>query len=190
MGAPLPAAQVLGVDSVLDGARAGADWAWAAIYDELAPKVLGYLRGLGAAEPEDVTGEVFVQVVRDIHRFAGDERAFRAWVFTVAHHRFLDERRRSARRPVDPVAEVPEPRGAADGAEHDVMRQLAGERVRELIGRLAPEQRAVLLLRIVGGLTVEEVAGAIGKRAGAVKALQRRGLAAIQRDLAKEAVPL
>jgi RNA polymerase sigma-70 factor (ECF subfamily) len=70
------------------------------------------------------------------------------------------------------------------------MRQLAGERVRELIGRLAPEQRAVLLLRIVGGLTVEEVAGAIGKRAGAVKALQRRGLAAIQRELAKEAVPL
>jgi RNA polymerase sigma-70 factor (ECF subfamily) len=175
---------------VLDGAREGADWAWAAIYDELAPKLLGYIRGLGAAEPEDVMGEVFVQVVRDLHRFSGDERAFRAWVFTVAHNRFLDERRRIARRPVDPVDQIPEPVGVAAGAEGDALRELADERVRQLLVSLSPDQRAVLLLRIVGGLTVEEVATAIGKRPGAVKALQRRGLAAVQRQLVAEAVPL
>lgn len=190
MGTRVPSAAVLELDSVLEGARAGHDWAWAELYRELAPKVLGYLRGLGAPEPEDLTGEVFVQVVRDIHRFHGDEREFRAWLFTIAHHRFLDQRRHSARRPVDPVADVPEPEGSADGAHHDALRELADERVRELLGTLSPDQRAVLLLRIVGGLTVEQVAGAIGKRTGAVKALQRRGLAALKRELGRQAVPL
>jgi RNA polymerase sigma factor (sigma-70 family) len=159
-------------------------------YRELAPKVLGYLRGLGAPDAEDLTGEVFVQMVRDIGRFEGDERALRAWALTIAHHRFLDGRRRASRRPFDPVAEVPEPAGAADGAERDALRELADERVRELLARLSADQRAVLLLRIVGGLTVEEVSAAVGKRTGAVKALQRRGLAAIRRELERQAVPL
>ena len=176
--------------SVLVAARAGADWAWEEIYDRLAPKVLGYLHGLGAAEPEDVAGEVFVQMVRDLERFDGDEPAFRAWVFTIAHHRFLDERRRAGRRPVDPVAEVEEETGPAGDAEEDALDALATERVRELIGVLAPDQRAVLLLRILGGLTVEQVARAVGKRPGAVKALQRRGLAALRKHIERQGVPL
>jgi hypothetical protein len=48
---------------VLSAARAGAEWAWTRIYDDLAPKVVGYLRGHGAGDPEDVAGEVFLQVV-------------------------------------------------------------------------------------------------------------------------------
>jgi RNA polymerase sigma factor (sigma-70 family) len=190
VGTRVPSAAVPGFDSVLEGARAGGEWAWGRLYRALSPGVLGYLRGLGSTEAEDLTGEVFVQVVRDLHRFHGDETAFRAWVFTIAHHRFLDQRRRSARRPVDPVAEVPEPADAADDAEHDALRGLADERVRELLGRLSGDQRAVLLLRVVGGLTVEEVAAAVGKRTGAVKALQRRGLAALKRELERQAVPI
>jgi RNA polymerase sigma-70 factor (ECF subfamily) len=62
--------------------------------------------------------------------------------------------------------------------------------VRRIIDRLAPEQRDVLLLRVLGDLTVEEVARAVGKSPGAVKALQRRGLSAIKRTLAEEGVPL
>ena len=176
--------------SVLVAARAGADWAWEEIYDGLAPKVLGYLRGLGATEPEDVAGEVFVQMVRDLDRFEGDEPAFRAWVFTIAHHRFLDERRRTGRRPVEPVAEVEEESGPAGDTEEDALRALASERVRELLAGLAPDQRAVLLLRVVGGLTVEQAARAVGKRPGAVKALQRRGLAALKKQIERQGVPL
>jgi RNA polymerase sigma factor (sigma-70 family) len=190
VGTRVPSAVVQGFDSVLEAARGGADWAWDSIYTGLSPKVLGYLRGLGATEPDDLTGEVFVQVVRDLHRFHGDERAFTAWVLTVAHHRFLDHCRRGSRRPVDPVAEVPEPGTALGDAEEDALRELAGQRVQELLGGLPRDQRAVLLLRVVGGLTVEQVATAIGKRPGAVKALQRRGLAAVERRLASEAVPL
>jgi RNA polymerase sigma-70 factor (ECF subfamily) len=160
------------------------------LYRDLAPSVLGYLRARGAGEPEDVTGEVFVQVVRDLTRFEGEERDFRAWVFVIAHHRLLDERRRSGRRPADPAAEVPEPRGASTDAEEEALRSIASVRVREIIGRLLPEQRDVLLLRVMGDLTVAEVAKAMGKSQGAVKALQRRGLEAVSRELAREGATL
>jgi DNA-directed RNA polymerase specialized sigma24 family protein len=89
-------------NSVLTAARAGADWAWERIYADLAPVVTGYLRGHGAAEPEDLAGETFLHVVRDLPRFEGDERAFRSWVFTIAHRRLIDDRRRRGRRPVTP----------------------------------------------------------------------------------------
>ena len=67
--------------AVLAGARQGVSRALEAIYRDLAPSVLGYLRGLGAREPEDLTSDVFVGVVRGLGRFVGDERAFRSWVF-------------------------------------------------------------------------------------------------------------
>ena len=176
--------------AVLDAARAGADWAWAALYRELAPRLLGYLRAQRAPEPDDLLGEVFLQLVRDVSRFSGDERSFRAWAFGVAHHRLLDERRRRGRRPVvEPVAEPPEPRPTGDVVD-DALAALGTERVRRLIDGLSGDQRSVLLLRIGGDLTVEQVARALGKRPGAVKALQRRGLAAIKRALAKEGVTL
>jgi RNA polymerase sigma-70 factor (ECF subfamily) len=174
---------------VLAAARSGAEWAWANIYRDLSPSVLGYLRARGAAEPQDLTGEVFLHVVRDLSRFEGDERAFRSWVFVIAHHRLLDDARHRQRRPVEPMAEVPEAAQTAD-AEEEALESLAADRVRRIIEQLSPDQRDVLLLRVLGGLTVTEVAAAIGKRPGAVKALQRRGLTAIERALANEGVTL
>ena len=172
--------------SVLVAARSGSEWAWASLYRELAPRVLAYLRARGAVEPEDVAGEVFLQAVRDIGRFEGDERAFRAWLLTIAHHRLLDASRHRARRPVDAAPdEVLHDRAATGDVEEDAFRELDMATVRALVGRLSPDQQSVLLLRIVGDLTVEEVARAVGKRRGAVKALQRRGLVALEQELAK-----
>jgi RNA polymerase sigma-70 factor (ECF subfamily) len=176
--------------SVLAAARAGADWAWTTVYRELAPAVLGYLRARGAADPEDLTGEVFLQVVRDLGRFDGSERDFRAWVFTIAHHRLIDDARRRGRRPVEADAEIEEWQTPDESADEQVFRAFASERVRRIIGRLGPDQRDVVLLRVLGGLTVTETAKALGKSAGAVKALQRRGLLAIKRALTEEGVPL
>jgi RNA polymerase sigma-70 factor (ECF subfamily) len=176
---------------MLAAARRGDERAWTEIYRSLAPGLLGYLRGQGAVEPEDLLGEVMLQVVRDLPRFAGDERRFRAFAFTVAHHRLIDDRRLRARRPVEPAPDELLVRcGAVGDVEREALERLGAERLRTLIGGLSPSQRSVLLLRIFGGLTVEEVARAIGKRPGAVKALQRRALAAIARQLSKEGVPL
>ena len=87
----------------------------------------------------------------------------------------------------------------ADSAEDDALRRLATDRVREVCSRLAPDQRDVVLLRILGELTVEQVAGMLAKSPGAVKQLQRRGFEAIRRisingpaprDSSPEGVPL
>jgi RNA polymerase sigma-70 factor (ECF subfamily) len=169
-------------DSLLTAARAGADWAWERIYRDLAPTVTGYVRSHGAAEPDDVAGEVFVQVVRDLHRFTGGEQDFRAWVFTIAHRRLVDDLRRRGRRPVSPSEPdlLAETAGAGGDVHEDATASLDEARVRAAIDELPEDQRAVLLLRILGDLTIEEIARALGKRTGAVKALQRRALKRLQ----------
>jgi RNA polymerase sigma-70 factor (ECF subfamily) len=177
--------------AAIEAARAGAEWAWTRIYDELAGSVLGYLRGLNAAEPEDLTGEVFLQAVRDLRRFEGAAGDFRAWLFTIAHHRFLDERRRSKRRPVEPAPdEVITDRLPPVDTETEALRELADEDVRRVIEGLVPAQREVMLMRILGGLTIEEIARTLGKRPGAVKALQRRAIETMRRSMAKGGVTL
>lgn len=173
--------------NILAGARAGAEWAWTQIYEELAPAVTGYLTARGAPEPTDLASEVFLQIVRDLPSFEGDEPDFRAWVFTIAHRRLLDDRRYRARRPVAPASHellAEEPRG--EDAEQQALRELSAERVQRILAGLSPDQQSVLLLRIVGDLTVRQVAGVLGKSPGAVKALQRRALAAVERELAAD----
>ncbi len=174
--------------TLLGAAQAGGEWAYERLYRSLAPVVAGYLRVQGAAEPEDLTSEVFERAFSNLGRFSGGEAQFRSWVFTIAHHRLTDERRRSARRPVQADGDVPEV--AAGDVEDEVVRRLATERVRRLCEGLAPDQRDVLLLRMLAALTVEEIAEALGKTPGAVKALQRRGLAAIRRQIERQGVPL
>jgi RNA polymerase sigma factor (sigma-70 family) len=176
--------------SLLESAREGSEAAWQELYQGLAPVVLGYLRVNGAPDPEDVLSEVFLQVARDIATFDGEERGFRSWVFTIAHHRLIDARRHSARRPVELAAEPPEPVDRADDAAEEALARIGIEEVHRVLEAISEEQRAVLLLRVVGDLSIEDVAKVVGKRPGAVKALQRRGLAAIKRELTRTGVTL
>lgn len=177
-------------DEVLAAAQRDERWALEEIYRALGPVVTGYLRTQGASEPEDLTSEVFVAVLRNIGSFVGDEAGFRSWVFTIAHRRLLDEKRRRRRRPppepLDDAAEVPAP----DDVETSVSRSLDADTVRRLCHRLRPEQRDVLLLRLVAGLTIDEVAATLGKTPGSVKAHQRRGFQALARLVDREGAPL
>lgn len=177
-------------DDVLAAARAGAGWAFERLWETYAGPVAGYLRLQGAAEPDDLTSEVFLGAFRSIGAFSGDEAAFRSWLFTIAHRRLLDARRAAGRRPqLTPLEDNP-PAGAEPSPDDEVLRRLATERVRALCCRLVPDQRDVLLLRLVGGFTIEEVAATLGKSPGAVKALQRRGLLALGKVLHQEGVPV
>jgi RNA polymerase sigma-70 factor (ECF subfamily) len=176
-------------EETLDAARAGAEWAWVSIYRELAPSVIGYLRGRGVRDPDDLAGEVFLQVVRDLAGFDGNEREFRAWVFAIAHHRMLDDWRRAGRRPVEVGYDRTPEDGAVENAEESALRRVAADRVLRILGELTHEQQEVLLLRLLGDLTVDEVARVIGKSSGAVKALQRRGLEAARLALSEGGVP-
>ena len=178
--------------AVLEAGRAGAHWALERLYQDLASTVLGYLRGQGAAEPEDLASDVFVGVVRGLPRFRGDERAFRSWVFSIAHRRLMDERRRLARRreePVDPAEMTGSLAATSTGdAEAEAMARVEGYSVIQMMRALSHDQRAVLLLRVLADLSVEDVAGILGKSQGAIKALQRRALTALLRHMDREGV--
>jgi RNA polymerase sigma-70 factor (ECF subfamily) len=178
-----------GFASVLRAAQRGDDWAFERLYRDLAPAVAGYLRVQSARDPDGLTGDVFLGVFRGIAGYVGDEQGFRSWVFTIAHRRLIDDRRRSGRAPL--LAPLSEAAGVSGGnVEADVLEQLASDRVRALCARLRGDQRDVLLLRLVAGMTVDEVAILLGKSVGATKALQRRGLAALRVELDRQGVPL
>lgn len=175
--------------SNLAAAQAGLGWAFERLYRWLAPAVTGYLRVQGAPEPDDQTSEVFLGVFRGLPAFTGNEAQFRSWVFTIAHRRLTDDRRKIGRQPIHTELDA-EFRLAGGDVEVDAFDRISAERVRLLCRGLAPDQRAVLMLRLVAGLTVEEVAATIGKSVGATKALQRRGLVALRRQFSSEGVPL
>jgi RNA polymerase sigma factor (sigma-70 family) len=176
---------------VLDSARRGDRASLEALHHDLAPVVFGYLRGQGAAEPDDLAAEVFVGVARGLRSFRGDERAFRSWVFSIAHRRLIDERRRLSRRkeqPVDPSDLAAGLDRSGGDVEAEALARVGESWVLRAVGRLTPDQRAVLLLRVVADLSVEEVARIVGRTSGAVKALQRRALSALARQIDREGV--
>lgn len=175
------------LEDVLPAAQAGQAWALRAVYDELAPRVNAYLRTRGAAEPEDLTSEVFLTVFPRLATVTGGAAGLRTFAFSVAHARLVDDlRKRSRRQPSTSYDPATDPR-TAPSSEDDALVRLQTERVRRLLDGLAPDQRDVLVLRILADLTVDEVAGTLGKSAGAVKQLQRRGLLTLRREL--EALP-
>lgn len=174
----------------LHAARAGDGQAWSELYHGVAPLLIGYLRAQRLPDPEDVAGEVLLEVVRDLHRFEGSERNFRSWVLAIAHHRLLDARRRAARRPVSLVpGDELEPGRSPTDTETESLANLGFGELEPALATLTEEQRTVLLLRVVGDLSVAEVATIVGKRPGAVKQLQRRAADAMRRALAEERPP-
>lgn len=138
--------------------------------------VLGYLRGQGVADPEDVLGEVFLNVSTSLKRFHGDDDQLRRWVFTLAHHRIIDDRRRRARRPQIADTEVPD--RAAPPHEEAIDPELIAA-----LGQLTLEQREVVLLRFVADLPIEVVADLTERSPGAIRSLQHRAITQLSRLL-------
>jgi RNA polymerase sigma factor (sigma-70 family) len=171
-------------DDVLAAARAGAAWAFEVLYRDLAPAVTGYLRLHGAPEPDDLASETFLDVFRGLGGFTGDEQGLRSWVFTIAHRRLVDDWRRRGRRPLlaDGGADLV-PDAVGGDVEDDVLDRLGTEAVHRMCSALPADQRSVLLLRVLADLTVEQVAEAMGRSVGSVKALRRRGLRRLREDL-------
>jgi RNA polymerase sigma factor (sigma-70 family) len=179
-----------GLEALVIAAREGSVTAFERLYRSLAAQVVSYLRWHRVSDPDGLTNDVFAQVHRKLGSFEGDEQGFRSWVFTIAHHRMIDDRRRAHRQPViDADARVDERRSAGD-VEDDAFALLGSDRVRELLDVLSTDQRAVVLLRVVADLPVEEVARILGKREGAVKALQHRAMAALRRHLSRDPSPV
>ncbi|SNR39589.1 RNA polymerase sigma-70 factor, ECF subfamily [Blastococcus mobilis] len=181
----------LAFDDVLAAAQAGAAWAFETLYRGLAPTVIAYLRLHGAADPDDVASETFLGVFTGLPGFRGDEEALRSWVFTIAHRRLIDDWRRRSRRPrlADDAGDLTLLAGG--DAEDDALVRVGTDDVHRLCAGLPDDQRAVLLLRVLADLTVEQIASVMGRSVGSVKALQRRGLRSLRERIEKssEIVP-
>lgn len=180
-------------EQVLSAAQTGAGWACTRLYESLAPAVAGYLRTQGVRDVDDITSDVFLAVFTRLGTFSGTEAKFRSWVFTIAHHRLIDDRRAAGRRPAPASLDAAPgygPRSTMPAAEDTALAGLGNERVERLLATLSPDQRDVLSLRVLADLSLEQVADALGKQPGAVKALQHRALASLRRTLASEAVSL
>ena len=175
----------IAVDDVLAAAQAGAGWAFEVLYRDLSPVVTGYLRLHGAAEPDDLARETFIGVFTGLAGFSGDEEALRSWVFTIAHRRLIDDWRKRSRRPQVTDDESDLTLLPGGDAEDDALMRVGTEDVHRMCAGLPDDQRSVLLLRVLADLTVEQVAGVMGRSVGSVKALQRRGLRTLRDRLEK-----
>ena len=173
-------------DAVLEAARAQEPWAFQRIFEWLGRPVAAYLRGAGVEDPDGTANEVFLRVFGGVARFEGTEGRFRSWVFAIAHNLVIDDRRRRSRRPQQSVLDGDVGPAAAD-AEEVALVALGDERIRGLLAGLPPDQRDVVLLRIVADFSIEDTAAALGKRPGAVKSLQHRAMASLRRVLTEEA---
>ena len=171
------------LDEVLGAAQLGQPWALRLLYDTLAPQVHGYLRAGGAAEPEELTSEVFLTVFTKLATVTGGASGLRSFTFSVAHARLVDALRQQQRRPAavtyDPLRDA----RRSPSAETDAEQRASAQRTHALLARLPPDQRTVLTLRIIADLSLEEVAAAIGRSTGAVKQLQRRALLALKTEV-------
>ena len=161
----------------IEAAARGDEQAFAIIWHALQPPLLRYLRVVAREAADDLASDTWLEVVRGLPAFTGDEAGFRSWVFTIARHRAIDLRRQQARRPVEPVpAELLPELGSSDDPAAAALETLSTEAALAMIARLPPDQAEVVMLRAVAGLDVAQVAELVGKRPGTVRVLAHRGL--------------
>jgi RNA polymerase sigma-70 factor, ECF subfamily len=171
---------VVGDEDLAEAVRAAArgdEAGFATVWRALQPAVLRYLRVIVRDAAEDVASETWLQVARDLHRFSGGPMAFRGWLFGIARHRALDQRRHAARHREEPTGWIDDTaRAPAPDAATEAMESSGTAWALRLIATLPPDQAEAVTLRVVAGLDVATTAQVVGKRPGSVRVATMRGL--------------
>jgi RNA polymerase sigma-70 factor (ECF subfamily) len=171
----------LGFTAVASAAVNGEHWALTELFRAYHPSLLRYLRAQEPGMAEDLAGDVWFAVARQMATFVGDEAGFRGWLFTIARRRLIEHRRKAQRRRTDPVPhdrlDGPTER-AGDGDPATVVVDLLGAQaaIENLVADLSPDQAEAVLLRVLGGFDVAEVARIMGRSPGNVRVLCHRAL--------------
>ena len=170
--------------SVLGRAQRGDESAFAMLWRDLNPALLRYLTVTG--EPaDDVAAETWTTVVKGLAGFRGGESAWRAWVFTTARRRAVDAGRTRERRVANERSWQSWPAFGSDTLDPAdlAVQRLDTAAALALVAQLSPLQAEVVMLRVVVGLPVAEVARVVGRSPGAVRVAHHRGLAGLRRLL-------
>ena len=172
-------------EGILAAARLGEQWAIAAIWRDVHPRLLRYLRVAVPGGAEDAASDIWLDVAAGLGRFSGDRHAFLRWTFTICRRCVIDAGRRDGRRRTDAVPhELFEARSrAGDGG---IEARVALDAALGHLARLPRDQAEVILLRVVIGLDADSVGEILGKRPGNVRVLQHRGLERLAAELKRE----
>jgi RNA polymerase sigma-70 factor (ECF subfamily) len=180
MPAP-PDSELADPRQLVDAARAGDGAAWEALYRSIYPRLRAFfVRRVGLEHADDSVSETMTRAVASIERFQWTDAGFDGWVFGIArhvsvdHHRHLDRTRRY--RHIGRMF----PGGKTDGTlpvDHDLLIDDDQELIRQLFTRLTPPEQEVLELRVIAGLSAEQVGEVLGRKPGAVRTAQSRALA-------------
>jgi len=180
-----------GFAEMLAAAQDGSEAAFSRLWQDGHPALLRYARVIAPEVAEDVTADTWLQVVRGLASFRGDEQAWRAWLYTTARRRAIDHARRRARRPAGPLDEVPPALLPATPDAADLAIEQMGTRSAiALLAGLPALQAEVILLRVVAGLDTETIARLVGRSPGAVRLAAHRGLRRLAAILAEAGVTL
>lgn len=184
-----PPASALADDATVDqlavAATTGDVEAVGRLYDALVGPIYRYVavRVRRREDAEDLTHLVFERIVGGLPRYRHKGRPFAAWAFRIARNAVIDHQRRL--RPTEPLASIAEP---SDGIGLEAL-SLRDEEIRELrsaIRRLTPDQQEAIALRYAAGLSAEEAARVMGRRAGTIRGLTFRAIEALRRQLAED----
>ena len=181
----IPKAEQLTLDAVR-AAQAGDDHALRYLYLRYADNVYGYVCAIvrDEHEAEDVTQQVFAKLITALPKYEPRAVPFSAWVLRVAHNAAIDHVRSRRNHPSTDAhgPEAAEDHGVAWQRRHDL---------REALEALPRDQRDVIVMRFIHGLSPGEVAERIGRTEHAVHALQHRGRRALRAELVRlQAAPV
>jgi RNA polymerase sigma-70 factor (ECF subfamily) len=189
-GCVLPATPAIELDThrLVRAARAGDDAAWESLYRTLYPRLRAFfVRRVGLEHAEDGVSETMTRAVASIDRFTWAEAGFDGWVFGIAshvsvdHHRRLDRGRRY--RHLGHLFSASRSDGAAP-VDQDVVIGDDQALIRRLFTQLSPAEQEVLELRVIAGLSAEQVGEILGQNPGAVRTAQSRALAHLRELMA------
>jgi RNA polymerase sigma-70 factor, ECF subfamily len=169
--------------ALVERARHGDEAAWEALYRAVYPRLLAYAgrRLLSTEAAKDAVSETMVRAVAKIDRFTWSGGGFDAWLFGILRHVVLDAQRAAGRRGTVPLVVDRASREA--GPLDQLLDSEEADAVRRAFSRLDPAEQELLELRVVGRLSSEDVAAALGKKPGAVRMAQTRALARLRGHL-------
>jgi RNA polymerase sigma-70 factor, ECF subfamily len=174
------------LDQLADRARGGDADAFAALYDALAPRLARYVRSR-VRDPDDAADlvqQVFLKMVEALPRYESRGVPFTAWAFRLTRNAVIDRAR--TLHPSDPLEFAADEASPEPSPEHLALISAERTRIERAMHDLTDEQQEVLRLRFFGGLGPREVGALMGRRDGAVRALQFRALEALRHALATE----
>lgn len=171
-----------GIDALARAATLGDTAAMASLYDELVRPIYRYvaLRVRRREDAEDLTQVVFERIVAGLPRYRHTGRPFQAWAFRIARNAVIDHRRRE--RNHEPLDATDRPH-QGDGPLAQTLRGEEIAELRQAMRRLTSDQQEALALRFGGGLSAEQAAHVMGRRAGTIRGLTFRAIGALRREL-------